>query len=64
MKRSCRHFGATSGYYTTAYASGTPIALACYNSKEYTYDAHMQHCWWIYPHQTGSVGFFVASIRA
>jgi len=24
----------------------------------------MQHCWRLYPHQTGSVGFFVASIRA
>ena len=32
--------------------------------KEYTYDARMQHCWRLYPHQTGSVGFFVASIRA
>jgi len=32
--------------------------------KEYTYDARMQHCWRLYPHQTSSVGFFVASIRA
>ena len=32
--------------------------------KEDTYDARMQHCWRLYPHQTGSVGFFVASIRA
>jgi len=32
--------------------------------KEYTYDARMQHCWRLYPHQTDSVGFFVASIRA
>ena len=32
--------------------------------KEHTYDACMQHCWRLYPHQTGSVGFFVASIRA
>jgi len=32
--------------------------------KEYTYDACMQNCWRLYPHQTGSVGFFVASIRA
>jgi len=32
--------------------------------KEQTYDVRMQHCWRLYPHQTGSVGFFVASIRA
>jgi 16S rRNA C967 or C1407 C5-methylase (RsmB/RsmF family) len=32
--------------------------------KEHTYDARMQRCWRLYPHQTGSVGFFVASIRA
>ena len=32
--------------------------------KEQTYDACMQLCWRLYPHQTGSVGFFLASIRA
>jgi hypothetical protein len=32
--------------------------------KDYTYDAHMQHCWRLYLHQTGSVRFFVAGIRA
>jgi 16S rRNA C967 or C1407 C5-methylase (RsmB/RsmF family) len=32
--------------------------------EEDTYDTRMQHCWRLYPHQTGSVGFFVASIRA
>jgi 16S rRNA C967 or C1407 C5-methylase (RsmB/RsmF family) len=32
--------------------------------KEYTYDERMQYCWRLYPHHTGSVGFFVASIRA
>lgn len=32
--------------------------------KEQKYDACMQHCWRLYPHHTGSVGFFVASIRA
>jgi 16S rRNA C967 or C1407 C5-methylase (RsmB/RsmF family) len=32
--------------------------------QEQTYDAGMQLCWRLYPHQTGSVGFFLASIRA
>jgi 16S rRNA C967 or C1407 C5-methylase (RsmB/RsmF family) len=32
--------------------------------KDETYDVRMQHCWRLYPHQTDSVGFFVASIRA
>ena len=32
--------------------------------KEHTYDERMQLCWRLYPHQTGSVGFFLASIRA
>jgi 16S rRNA C967 or C1407 C5-methylase (RsmB/RsmF family) len=47
-----------------------PITLPVLHSpgllqwKEYTYDARMQHCWRLYPHQTGSVGFFVASIGA
>ena len=40
-----------------------PIALACCNGGD-TYDARMQHCWRLYPHQTGSVGLFVASMRA
>jgi 16S rRNA C967 or C1407 C5-methylase (RsmB/RsmF family) len=47
-----------------------PITLAVPHSpgivpeKGATDDACMQHCWRLYPHQTGSVGFFVASIRA
>ena len=32
--------------------------------QEHTYDTRMQLCWRLYPHQTGSVGFFLASIRA
>lgn len=32
--------------------------------EEQTYDACMQLCWRLYPHQTGSVGFFLASMRA
>jgi len=32
--------------------------------QEYTYDERLQLCWRLYPHQTGSVGFFLASIRA
>src|SRR5205823_14943292 len=32
--------------------------------KGHTYDTRMQLCWRLYPHQTGSVGFFLASIRA
>lgn len=32
--------------------------------RDRTYDASMQHCWRLYPHHTGSVGFFLASIRA
>ena len=32
--------------------------------KEHTYDERMPLCWRLYPHQTGSVGFFLASIRA
>ena len=51
-------------------ATSQPITLPVPHSpgllqwKEYTYDARMQHCWRLYPHQTGSVGFFVASMRA
>ena len=47
-----------------------PITLPLLHSpgllqwKDYTYDVDMQHCWRLYPDQTGSVGFFVASIRA
>jgi len=32
--------------------------------KDEPYDPSMSHCWRLYPHQTGSVGFFMASIRA
>lgn len=32
--------------------------------KDQLYDASMQHCWRLYPDQSGSVGFFVANIRA
>jgi NOL1/NOP2/sun family putative RNA methylase len=28
------------------------------------YDARMEHCWRLYPHQLNSVGFFLACIRA
>jgi 16S rRNA C967 or C1407 C5-methylase (RsmB/RsmF family) len=51
-------------------ASLQPITLPLPHSpgllqwEDYTYDAHMQHCWWLYPDQTGSVGFCVASMRA
>ena len=51
-------------------ATSQPIILPVPHSpgllqwQEYTYDARMQHCWRLYPHQTGSVGFFVASMRA
>ncbi len=31
--------------------------------KAQTYDSRMQHCWRLYPHQTQSVGFFLARIR-
>jgi NOL1/NOP2/sun family putative RNA methylase len=47
-----------------------PITLAALHSpglsqwKEHTYDASMQYCWRLYPHQHRSVGFFLASIRA
>jgi NOL1/NOP2/sun family putative RNA methylase len=47
-----------------------PITLPVQHSpglqqwQEQTYDERMQLCWRLYPHQTGSVGFFVASIRA
>jgi 16S rRNA C967 or C1407 C5-methylase (RsmB/RsmF family) len=41
-----------------------PHSLGLLQWKDYTYDAHMQHCWRLYPDQTGSGGFFVASIRA
>jgi len=47
-----------------------PITLPVQHSpglqqwKEQTYDAGMPLCWRLYPHQTGSVGFFLASIRA
>lgn len=32
--------------------------------QEHTDDERMQLCWRLYPHETGSVGFFLASIRA
>ena len=47
-----------------------PITLPVQHSpglqqwQEHMYDERMQLCWRLYPHQTGSVGFFVASIRA
>jgi NOL1/NOP2/sun family putative RNA methylase len=32
--------------------------------QTHAFDASMERCWRLYPHHTGSVGFFLASIRA
>lgn len=43
---------------------GFPHSPGLRHWKEQQYDACMEQCWRLYPHHTGSVGFFVASIRA
>ena len=41
-----------------------PHAPGLQHWRTQTYDARMEYCWRLYPHQLNSVGFFLACIRA
>jgi hypothetical protein len=54
-------------YESSTFRSTSSIALSRYamlTGVELTYDPNIQHCWRLCLHQTQSVEFFLASIRA